>query len=195
MSSSALFLVLLAAAPQATPSDADRSSAEAPAAGVADEIVVTASGTEEPLGETAAAVTVLDAEELAASPAATLDEALRQVPGFTLFRRSGSRTSNPTTHGASLRGIGGSGAGRVLVLADGVPIDDPFGGWVPWGLVPTAALKRVEVLSGGASDLYGSSALAGVVQLLRREPAAGERVADLSAGGQGTVATSAWAAA
>ncbi|HUP43125.1 MAG TPA: TonB-dependent receptor, partial [Thermoanaerobaculia bacterium] len=70
-----------------------------------------------------------------------------------------------------------------------------FGGWVPWGLVPAAALERVEVLSGGASDLYGSAALAGVVQLLRREPAAGERVADLSAGGQGTAAGSAWAAA
>lgn len=170
-------------------------AAEPPAAELADEIVVTATATEARIGETAAAVTVLDEEELATSPAVTLDEALRLVPGFTLFRRSGSRTSNPTTHGASLRGIGGSGAGRALVLADGVPIYDPFGGWVPWGLVPTAAVERVEVLRGGASDLYGSAALAGVIQLVRRRPAAGGVVADLSGGGQGTAAGSAWAAA
>ncbi|HEX6199678.1 MAG TPA: TonB-dependent receptor, partial [Thermoanaerobaculia bacterium] len=173
---------------------ADPGAAEPPAAELADEIVVTATGTEERLGETAAAVTVLTEEELATSPAVTLDETLRQVPGFTLFRRSGSRTSNPTTHGASLRGIGGSGAGRALVLADGVPLGDPFGGWVPWGLVPAAALERVEVLEGGASDLYGTAALAGVVQLLRRRPAAGGVVADVSAGEQGTAAGSAWAA-
>lgn len=95
-------------------------SAEAPVEMLADRIVVTATGVESRLGETTAAVTVLDEADLVASPALTLDETLRQVPGFTLFRRSGSRTSNPTTHRASLRGLGGSGAGRALVLADGV---------------------------------------------------------------------------
>ncbi|MFP3941484.1 MAG: TonB-dependent receptor, partial [Thermoanaerobaculia bacterium] len=167
---------------------------EPPAAELSDEIVVTDTGTEGRLGETAAAVTVLNADELATSPGVTLDETLRNVPGFTLFRRSGSRTSNPTTHGASLRGIGGSGAGRALVLADGVPLNDPFGGWVAWGLVPSAALERAEVLRGGASDLYGSSALAGVVQLFRRRPAAGGAVVDVSAGEQSTASGSAWAA-
>jgi len=191
MTTAAGILVVLLAAAEGVPT----APAERPAAGLSDEIVVTATATEGRLGETAAAVTVLDAEELATSPAVTLDEALRQVPGFTLFRRSGSRTSNPTTHGASLRGIGGSGAGRALVLAVGVPLADPFGGWVPWGLVPTAAVERVEVLRGGASDLYGTAALAGVVQLLRRDPGAGELVADLSGGGQGTASGSAWVAA
>lgn len=208
----ALTFVLLAAAaqlqgappPQAPPEAPARSPAEAaasataedepPAAELSDEIVVTDTGTEGRLGETAAAVTVLGQEELAVSPGVTLDETLRNVPGFTLFRRSGSRTSNPTTHGASLRGIGGSGAGRALVLADGVPLNDPFGGWVAWGLVPSAALERAEVLRGGASDLYGSSALAGVVQLFRRRPAAGEVVVDVSAGEQSTASGSTWTA-
>ena len=188
-----LALVLLAAGPQA-PSGTDPGSDEPPAAELDDEIVVTATGVESRRDETASAVTVLGEEELAASPGVTLDETLRQVPGFTLFRREGSRTSNPTTHGASLRGIGGSGAGRALVLADGVPLNDPFGGWVPWGLVPTAALERVEVLRGGASDLYGTAALAGVVQLFRREASAGATVADLSAGEQETATGSAWTA-
>ena len=138
---------------------------------IADEITVTATRTPARLGDTAASVTVLSAEELAATAAPTLDDALRQVPGFSLFRRSGSRFANPTAQGASLRGLGGSGASRALVLDDGVPLNDPFGGWIYWGRVPRAALARVEVLRGGASDLYGSTALAGVVQLVRREAA------------------------
>jgi outer membrane receptor protein involved in Fe transport len=157
-------------------------------------LVVTATATEERLEETAAAVAVLDEDDLAAAAGVTLDEALRQVPGFTLFRRTSSRTANPTIHGASLRGVGGSGAGRALVLADGVPLHDPFGGWVAWGRVPRAAVERVEVLRGGASDLYGSAALAGVVHLLRREPEAGALVAELSAGTQETAFGSLWAA-
>jgi outer membrane receptor protein involved in Fe transport len=138
---------------------------------IAGEITVTATRTPARLGDTAASVTVLSADELAATAAPALDDALRQVPGFSLFRRSGSRFANPTAQGASLRGLGGSGASRALVLDDGVPLNDPFGGWIQWGRVPRAALARVEVLRGGASDLYGSAALAGVVQLVRREAA------------------------
>lgn len=164
-----------------------------PAASVEERIVVTATATPERLEDTAAAVAVLGEEELATSAAVTLDEALRQVPGFTLFRRTSSRTANPTIQGASLRGLGGSGAGRALVLADGLPLADPFGGWVAWGRVPRAAVERVEVLRGGASDLYGSAALAGVVQLLRRETAPGALVVDLSGGWQETAAGSLWA--
>lgn len=141
-----------------------------PAATVADEVTVTATRTERRLGDTAASVVVLSSEELRATAAATVDDALRQVPGFTLFRRSGSRFANPTTQGVSLRGLGASGASRALVLADGIPLNDPFGGWVYWGRVPRISLDRVEVLRGAGSDLYGSAALGGVIQLLRREP-------------------------
>lgn len=137
---------------------------------VTDEVTVTATRTERRLGDTAASVVVLSSEELRATAAATVDDALRQVPGFSLFRRSGSRFANPTTQGASLRGLGASGASRALVLADGIPLNDPFGGWVYWGRVPRLSLSRVEVLRGAGSDLYGSAALGGVIQLLRREP-------------------------
>lgn len=164
-----------------------------PAAVVEERIVVTATATPERLEEVGAAVAVLGEDEIAA--ATTLDEALRAVPGFTLFRRTSSRTANPTIQGASLRGLGGSGAGRALVLADGLPLADPFGGWVAWGRVPRAAVERVEVLRGGASDLYGSGALAGVVQLLRRPTLPGGVVADLSLGSRETAAGSLWAAA
>lgn len=139
-----------------------------PVAAVADEVTVTATRTEQRLGDTAASVVVLSSVELKATAAGTIDDALRQVPGFSLFRRSGSRFANPTTQGVSLRGLGASGASRALVLADGLPLNDPFGGWIYWGRVPRASLARIELLRGAGSDLYGSTALSGVIQLLTR---------------------------
>jgi outer membrane receptor protein involved in Fe transport len=155
-----LLLALLAASAASPP----------PAASASDEITVTATRTEQRLGDTASSVVVLSSRELAATAAGTVDDALRQVPGFSLFRRSGSRFANPTTQGVSLRGVGASGASRALVLADGIPLNDPFGGWIYWGRVPRVSLDRIEVLRGSGSDLYGSAALGGVVQLLRRQP-------------------------
>src|SRR5205085_2424855 len=98
-----------------------------------------------------------------------------------------SRTANPTSQGASLRGIGGSGASRALVLDDGVPLNDPFGGWIFWGRIPRASLDRIEVVRGGASDVYGSGAMGGVVQFIRRKD---DFALDLDGGSQRTAATS-----
>jgi len=75
-----------------------------------------------------------------------------RCPGFSLFRRSGSRTANPTSQGVSLRGLGASGASRAVVLADGIPLNDPFGGWVYWDRVPRVSVAEVEVLRGSASQ-------------------------------------------
>ena len=133
-----------------------------------DSITVTATRRETRLADTPASVVVLNRDALENTAAATVDDALREVPGFTLFRRAGSRTANPTTLGVSLRGIGASGASRALVLDDGVPLNDPFGGWVYWSRIPAVALQRAEIVRGGASDLYGSGAMSGVVQFIRR---------------------------
>lgn len=135
---------------------------------LAERVTVTASRTETRLGETAASVVVLGADELETAAALAADDLLRQVPGFQLFRRTSSRAANPTAQGVSLRGVGASGAGRALVLYDGVPLNDPFGGWVYWGRVPREGLRRVEVLRGASSSLYGSGALGGVVQFVPR---------------------------
>src|SRR5437763_16121643 len=126
---------------------------------VSDTIVVTATQTKTRLADTPASVVVINAEALATTAAATTDDALRQVPGFTLFRRSGSRSANPTSQGVSLRGIGASGASRALVLDDGIPLNDPFGGWVYWNRVPRESIAQIEVVRGGASDLDGSAAM------------------------------------
>jgi len=153
-----------------------------PVPAVTDEVTVTATRSEQRQGDTAASVAVVSAAELAVSAAPTVDDALRQVPGFSLFRRAGSRFANPTTQGVSLRGLGASGASRALVLADGIPLNDPFGGWIAWGRIPRAELERIEVMRGAGSDLYGSTALGGVVQLVRRAPKGPAVVADVSAG-------------
>lgn len=117
------------------------------------------------LEETPATVVVIDRDTLETSAAQNLDDVLRQVPGFTLFRRSSSRTTNPTAQGANLRGVGGSGAARTSVQFDGVSLNDAFGGWTYWSKIPQIAVERVEVLRGGASSLFGSSALSGAIEL------------------------------
>jgi outer membrane receptor protein involved in Fe transport len=116
--------------------------------------------------DTAASATVLSSGELLTSAAGALDDALRNTPGFSLFRRSSSRVANPTTQGVTLRGVSGSGASRTVVVADGWPLNDPFGSWVYWNRIPLAAIDRVEVVRGAAGDLYGADALGGVIQVL-----------------------------
>ena len=159
----------------------------------ADTIVVTATSSPTRLADTPASVVVISRRSLASSAAATTDDVLRQVPGFTLFRRSGSRSANPTSQGVSLRGIGASGASRALVLDDGIPLNDPFGGWVYWGRVPREAIAQIEVVRGGASDLYGSGAMGGVVQFIRRGSAVDDVTIDASGGTERTGTSSLFA--
>jgi outer membrane cobalamin receptor len=128
--------------------------------------------------------------EIALSGALTVDDVLRQAPGFSLFRRSGSLTANPTTQGVSLRGVGANGASRALVMYDGVPLNSPFGGWVYWNRVPRAGIESVEIFNGATSDLYGSGALGGVINLLTRTAPATYLDFEASGGNQSTGAAS-----
>jgi len=115
-------------------------------------------------------VTRLRRERLLTSAAPNLDTTLRQVPGFSLYRRTPSWSANPTTQGVSLRGAGASGASRAAVLLDGIPMNDPFGGWVYWGRLAPETLDEATVSEGGASDVYGTQAMGGVVQLTHIAP-------------------------
>ena len=156
----AAVLLLLAAAPARAQDEAER----------LEPVVVTATRTEQRLGETPASVTVLTREDIGRTAAQSLDDLLRQVPGFSLFRRSSSLVSHPTTQGVSLRGIGPSGASRALVLLDGIPINDPFGGWVYWDRVPLQSVEQVEVVRGGGASVWGNYALGGVINIITRRP-------------------------
>lgn len=140
-----------------------------------------------------ASVSTVTSAELATSPSGALDDVLRGTPGFSLFRRSSSRVANPTTQGVTLRGVSGSGASRTLVLADGVPLNDPFGSWIYWGRIPMAAIDRVEVVRGASGDLYGADALGGVIQVLTLPPGRSRVRATFDGGSYDTIRGSAFA--
>src|SRR5688572_2241126 len=127
--------------------------------------------TEEVLGDMPASATVLRAEEIEQSPAVAADDIFRQVPTFSLFRRTSSLAAHPTAQGVSLRGVGPSGVSRTLVMIDNVPFNDPFGGWVYWTRVPLASVERIEVVDGASSSLYGNYAMGGVINIISGRPA------------------------
>ncbi|RZJ01384.1 MAG: TonB-dependent receptor [Brevundimonas sp.] len=149
------------------------------------EIVVTGARLPPSAGEAAFSVIRLDARSLRSEH--RLDEALAAVPAVSLFRRTSSLSANPTTQGISLRAIAPSGAGRTLVTLDGVPLNDPFGGWVIWSQVPTESLSGLDILRGSGSGPYGAGALTGVIQLRERD---GGYALDVSASERGGVRAS-----
>lgn len=153
---------------------------------ISQEVDVTANRYAVSLNETAESVYVLSRQAFEITAGDPIDVGLRQVPGFTLFRRLDSREANPTSQGVSLRGVGASGASRALVLYQGVPLNDPFGGWIYWGRVPSEAVGSVEVLRGGASSLYGGDAFSGVINILPPRPEQHFFSSEMSIASQGT---------
>ncbi len=164
----------------------------AASAQVLDPLVVTATRAPRPLSALPVTVDVFDQAQLQASAASTVDDALKSSAAFSLFRRTGSLSANPTAQGVSLRNLGPNGAGRTLVLVDGVPLNDPFGGWVAWSKAPRLNLTRAEIVRGGGSSAWGSAALAGTIQLFSAEPPLNPGVTtnqlQFEAGEYGTVA-------
>ncbi|HWG19225.1 MAG TPA: TonB-dependent receptor [Terracidiphilus sp.] len=149
---------------------------------------VTVTAYRAPLGdlESPAITRQLSEEALETSAAVTMDGKLRELPGVELFRRSSSLVANPSSQGISLRGLGSTSASRTLVTEDDVPLNDPVGDWIHWEEQPELAVERVELVRGGASDLYGSSAIGGVVNVRVAQPSADSAEFRTSYGGEGT---------
>jgi outer membrane receptor protein involved in Fe transport len=136
--------------------------ARAVSAAAIETVVVTASPPD-PVGNAAFSVATVTAADLRDNT--ELDHALSQVPGLSLFRRDSSLSANPTTQGVSLRSIAPSGAGRALVTLDGVPQNDPFGGWVIWSSLPPEDIGGAQVVRGAGAGPYGAGALTGTIAL------------------------------
>jgi outer membrane receptor protein involved in Fe transport len=153
---------------------------------VSEAVTVTAYRT--PVGSLESPVTtrLLTASALSTTAAITTDGQVRQLPGVELFRRSSSLVANPTSQGISLRGLGSTSASRTLVTADEVPLNDPLGGWIHWEEQPELSVQRIEVVRGGASDLYGSSAIGGVMSVVLGRPTSNLAELRSSFGAQGT---------
>ena len=160
-------------------------------AGTEQQVTVTAYRA--PLGSLESPVTtrMLSQSALSNTASFTVDGQVRQLPGVELFRRSSSLVANPTSQGISLRGLGSTSASRTLVTEDDVPLNDALGGWIHWEEQPELAIDRIEVLRGGASDLYGSSAIGGVLNVVPVRPANTMGKVRSSYGGLGTYDTSA----
>ena len=138
-----------------------------------DTVVITGRALSPSVGSEAFGTTRIEREQLVAEPSGQLENALRALPGFQLFRRSDARSANPTSQGATLRGIGGNAATRALVLLDGIPVTDPFAGWIPWPALRPEAIGKVRATAGGALGAFGGGALTGTIELESAGP--GER--------------------
>ena len=160
-----LSLVALAAA-IAAPARADSGDGTAEPV-----IVVTGRGLAETPATPAYDVTEIDAEELQRAASGRIEDALANVAGFQQFRRSDSRSANPSAQGVSLRALGGNATSRALVLLDGVPMADPFFGYIPFSALDPGQLARVRVTRGGGSSAFGAGAVGGTIELDSAGPA------------------------
>jgi outer membrane receptor protein involved in Fe transport len=133
--------------------------------------VVTGRGLETPPGEAAYDVVTIDRERLTSTASNRLEDVLRDAAGVAQFRRSDSRSAHPTSQGVTLRGLGGNASSRALVMLDGVPQTDPFGGWVAFPAYLPERLAAVRITRGGGSGYAGPGALAGTIELTSGSPA------------------------
>jgi outer membrane receptor protein involved in Fe transport len=148
------------------------------------EIVVTGRGLDAAVGEDAYDLIEIGRHRLDHSASNRLEDVLRDVPGFQQFRRSDARTANPTSQGATLRALGGNASSRALLILDGVPQTDPFGGWISWPAYDPRRLGRIRIVRGGGSGGNGPGALAGTIEL---ESALQRPAAGLAFGSRGSV--------
>src|SRR5688572_10244 len=132
------------------------------------ELVVTAGRAEQSVRDVPVKVELLDRTDVERTPAQTVDGLLRQLPSFNLQRPESSRVLPGSNQGVSYRGLGGSAASRSLVLVDGIPLNEPFAGFLTWSRVPLATIERVEVVPAGGAVVWGNQALGGVIHLITR---------------------------
>lgn len=135
-----------------------------------------------------ASVTVVERADLERSPSRLTDDVIRMVPSVAMFRRSSSVAADPTSQGVNLRGLGPSGVSRALVLRDGIPLNDPFGGWVYWRALPVGSIERIEIQPSGAS-LFGNFGLGGAIGIASRPILDRTVEAVLAGGSYGTMQT------
>lgn len=142
-------------------------------------VTVTATRGATALADVPESVSVLTGEEIVATPAQGLDDVLRDLPGMTL-NEIGPDVGHPTAYNEGMRGLPTTET-RMLVMVDGVPVNDPFFGYIQWNRIPLDDIARVEVVRGGGSPLWGNTAMGGVVNVITRPPT--RDALDLSAAG------------
>jgi outer membrane receptor protein involved in Fe transport len=147
------------------------------------QIVVTGVGLPDTPATPAYDTQVLGRTELVSTGSGRIEDALAAVAGFQQFRRSDSRSANPSAQGVTLRALGGNASSRAQVLLDGVPMADPFFGYIPFSAITPERLASARVTRGGGSGPFGAGALAGTIELTSADaatlgPVSGEALVD-----------------
>jgi len=141
-------------------------------------VVVTATRSERSIDEVPESVSVVTSQAIADTPGQALDDILRRSPSVDLPNAT-SYQLHPTADNISMRGLGGI---RALVLLDGVPMNDPFFGYLQWSRVPLELVNQVEIVRGGGATLWGNYAMGGVINIRTREPVTDELAFEASDG-------------
>lgn len=124
-----------------------------------DSVEVTATADPAPRDDTPAATAIITGEEIQARQARTLADLIWSVPGVSVSQ------AGPPGQQTSVF-IRGANSNQVLLLWNGIPLNDPLFGDINWQFVPLEGAERVEVVRGPFSTLYGSQAMGGVVQVV-----------------------------
>lgn len=135
-------------------------------------IVVTGAGLPDTPATPAYGSQTIERGALIATGSGRIEDALATIAGFQQFRRADSRSSNPSAQGATLRALGGNASSRAQVLLDGVPMADPFFGYIPFSAIAPERLASARVTRGGGSGPFGAGALAGTIELTSADAAA-----------------------
>ncbi len=146
-------------------------------------IIVTGSALPDARGEAAYGRETIGRDRLSGDASGRIEALLGDVAGFQQFRRTDSRAANPSTQGATLRALGGNAASRALVLVDGVPQADPFGGFIPWSALQPERFAHVRITRGGGAGAFGAGAVAGTIELESGGPAALPSLSASASGG------------
>lgn len=104
-------------------------------------------------------------ERIVSGASGRIEDVLLGVAGFQQFRRSDSRSANPSAQGVTLRALGGNATSRALVLLDGVPMAHPFFGYIPLSAIAPERLENVRITHGGGSGAFGAGAVSGTIEL------------------------------
>ena len=146
-------------------------AAQEPQAATAPDIVVLGRGLPLPPGTPAYGSVVIEHQRLVDNASGRTEDVLADVAGFQQFRRSDSRSANPSAQGVTLRALGGNASSRALVLLDGIPQADPFFGYIPFNAILPDRLSAVRVTRGGGSGAFGAGAVAGTIELVSADRA------------------------
>ena len=131
-----------------------------------DSVVITATKTEANVRDLPASVSVITADDIARSNVKSVEDILRYQTGFAVKDMGGMKATKVSMRGMSQNGI--------LVMVDGVSVNNGYTGGANWSSVPVNMIERIEVVRGAGSALYGSNAMGGVINIITKKSTGGK---------------------